>query len=140
MSTERPPLPYGPWWTAYQRLVVGDDELPLVPVALAFSHIVQGGEPWPQAEPRLRELEQEATGRARGRPPSPAARAIVSLLAERGFQGDGDHYEDPANSLLDRVIERGRGLPISLSVLAIHLARHAGVPLQGVGFPGHFLV
>ncbi|MCB9714738.1 MAG: hypothetical protein H6712_12805 [Myxococcales bacterium] len=137
---EDDPLPFGPWWSAYQRLVVGDDELPMVPVALAFSHILQGGYPWLGAEAQLHELEQEAVRRTLGRPPSPAARAIVGLLAEQGFLGDSETYEDPANSLLDRVLERRRGLPITLSLLVIHLGQHARVPLQGIGFPGHFLV
>lgn len=134
------PLPYGPWWSAFRRLAEGDETLPLVPAALALSHILQGGYPWLGAEGLLQRLEQEAAERAADRPPSPAARAVVELLAERGFVGDADFYENPANSLLDRVLERRRGLPITLSVLAIHLGRHAGVPLVGIGFPGHFLV
>src|SRR5690606_22442084 len=48
--------------------------------------------------------------------------------------------EDPRNSLMDRVLERRLGLPITLSVLAIHLAERCGVELCGVSFPGHFLV
>lgn len=134
------PLPYGPWWSAFQRLVQGEESPPLVPTALAFSHILQGGYPWVGAEGLLARLERAATERAAERPASPAARAVIELLAEEGFRGDDEHYEDPANSLLDRVLERRKGLPITLSVLAIHLGQHAGVPLQGIGFPGHFMV
>lgn len=134
------PLPYGPWWQAYRRLVDGPDDPPLVPVALAFSHILQGGDTWPEAEARLQALEDLAVERVRGMTARHGAVEIVELLADEGFEGDEDTYEDPPNSFLDRVLERSRGLPISLSVVAIHLARHAGVPLQGVGFPGHFVV
>lgn len=57
-----------------------------------------------------------------------------------GFRGDSDSYYDEENSYLDSVIQRRRGIPITLSVLTISVGRRVGVPLLGVGFPGHFLV
>lgn len=57
-----------------------------------------------------------------------------------GLQGDIDGYADPANSFLDQVLDRRRGIPITLSILAISIGRRTGVPLVGVGMPGHFLV
>lgn len=62
------------------------------------------------------------------------------LFDELGFTGDGEHYSDPKNSFLDSVIDRRLGIPITLSVLYIELGRRIGLPLQGVSFPGHFLV
>ena len=56
------------------------------------------------------------------------------------FRGDTDDYASPANSLLDVVLDRRRGIPITLSVVAIEVGRRVGVPLEGVGMPGHFLV
>jgi regulator of sirC expression with transglutaminase-like and TPR domain len=69
------------------------------------------------------------------------ARAISDWLFDRlGFAGsDGDYY-DPRNSFLSEVIERRQGIPISLSVLYLEVARRVGVLAQGVNFPGHFLV
>lgn len=58
-------------------------------------------------------------------------------LAFRGNQGD---YYDPRNSYLNEVIARRVGIPISLSVLTIAVGRRIGVPLAGVGMPGHFLL
>jgi regulator of sirC expression with transglutaminase-like and TPR domain len=117
------------------------DDVPVVPAALALSEILQGGRTWPGAEGLLRRLEVGAQrAAARADEPEVAARAIMMVLSREGFAGDEASYEDPRNSLLDRVLERRRGLPITLSVLAVHLGRHAGVPLQGIGFPGHFLV
>jgi regulator of sirC expression with transglutaminase-like and TPR domain len=57
-----------------------------------------------------------------------------------GLQGDRQTYDDPENSYLHRVLDRRLGIPISLSVLLIELARRRGVTLQGIGMPGHFLV
>lgn len=56
------------------------------------------------------------------------------------FRGDGDNYYDPKNSLLDQVIERRLGIPITLSILLIEIGRINGYQLEGVGFPGHFMV
>jgi regulator of sirC expression with transglutaminase-like and TPR domain len=61
------------------------------------------------------------------------------LFEVRGFAGDRESYHDPRNSLLDQVLDRRRGLPITLSVVLIEVARRAGVDLVGVGMPGHFL-
>ena len=76
-----------------------------------------------------------------GADPVEALDALSGLLGRRhGFLGDSDEYDHPENSMLDRVLERRRGLPILLSVVYIEVARRAGVRLAGVGLPGHFLV
>ena len=67
--------------------------------------------------------------------------ALRHVLADiEGFRGNEDDYHSPDNSFLDLVLERKVGLPISLSVLYLEVARRAGIPLYGVSFPGHFLV
>jgi len=62
------------------------------------------------------------------------------LFTEAGFTGDSANYRDPRNSFLPDVLERRTGIPITLSVVAIEVGRRAGVALEGVGMPGHFLV
>ncbi len=62
------------------------------------------------------------------------------LFDEVGFKGNRDQYYDPRNSYLNDVLERRLGIPISLSLLYIEVGRRLGVPLVGVGMPGHFLV
>jgi regulator of sirC expression with transglutaminase-like and TPR domain len=57
-----------------------------------------------------------------------------------GFGGNREHYDDPHNSLLNQVIERRTGIPITLAVILIEVGALAGVPLEGVNFPRHFLV
>lgn len=86
-------------------------------------------------------LGAELAGLVGERTPEAEARACADLLGGRhGFAGDRDKYDDPANSMLDRVLARRRGLPILLSVVYVEVARRAGVALAGVGLPGHFVV
>jgi regulator of sirC expression with transglutaminase-like and TPR domain len=73
--------------------------------------------------------------------PEMEAWACAELLGGRhGLAGDRDDYDNPDNSMLDLVLERRRGLPIALSVVYVAAARRAGIPLAGVGLPGHFVV
>ncbi len=73
--------------------------------------------------------------------PTPTRDAIITwLFGTEYFEGDRDDYHGWRNSCLDQVIARRRGMPISLAVVAIEVARRVGVPMVGVGMPGHFLV
>src|SRR5919199_545372 len=73
--------------------------------------------------------------------PEMEAWACGEVLGGRhGLSGDRDDYDNPDNSMLDLVLERRRGLPIALSVVYVAAARRAGIPLAGVGLPGHFVV
>ena len=62
------------------------------------------------------------------------------LFLEKGFGGNSEHFYDPRNSFLNDVLDRKLGIPISLSILYIELGQQLGITLQGVSFPGHFLV
>ena len=62
-----------------------------------------------------------------------------SLFERERFRGNQDEYDDPRNSFLDEVLARRRGLPITLSVLYVEVARRLGLDAHGIGFPGHFL-
>jgi len=64
----------------------------------------------------------------------------VHLAETLAFRGNTTEYGDPENSFLDSVIERRTGIPITLSVLMMEVGRRAGVAIDGVGMPGHFLV
>lgn len=69
------------------------------------------------------------------------ARALVDVLAEDyGYRGDTLTYDDPQNANLLRVIDRRKGLPVTLSILYIHAARAQGWAATGINFPGHFLI
>jgi regulator of sirC expression with transglutaminase-like and TPR domain len=62
------------------------------------------------------------------------------LFTEAGFSGNREHYDDPRNSCLNQVIDRRTGIPITLALVYIEVARRAGIRAEGVNFPGHFLV
>jgi regulator of sirC expression with transglutaminase-like and TPR domain len=59
---------------------------------------------------------------------------------EQGFSGNRDRYDDPRNSFLNEVLNRRTGIPISLAVVYLEVARRAGLRIAGVNFPGHFLL
>jgi regulator of sirC expression with transglutaminase-like and TPR domain len=74
-----------------------------------------------------------------------AAPAVAALLGEHlwkrlGFRGNDAAYYDPRNSYLNDVLDTRVGIPISLAVVVLAVARRCGVPAEGIGFPGHFLV
>jgi len=66
---------------------------------------------------------------------------LAGFLAEEvGLRGNAEDYYDPRNSLLNEVLARGLGIPITLALVYMEVGRRADVPLDGVGFPGHFLL
>jgi len=68
------------------------------------------------------------------------ARLRAFVYEDLKFRGDERDYYSPSNSLLHEVIKRRRGIPLTLSIIFLELGWRAGMPLEGVGFPGHFLV
>ena len=86
-------------------------------------------------------LGQEVRDQLRaGRTPAAELAALEEVVGRRhGFAGDQREYDHPDNSMLPRVLERRRGLPITLSVVYVAVARRARIPLVGVGLPGHYV-
>lgn len=76
-------------------------------------------------------------------PASPRERCRVInrvLFHDEGFRGNHEHYTDPENSFLHRVLSRRTGIPISLSVVYLLVAQRLGFALEPIGAPGHFLL
>jgi len=91
---------------------------------------------------RLAVLAQRVRNRMRS---NPTARETIELLNrvlfdEEGLRGNRDDYYDPRNSFLNDVLDRKLGIPITLSVVYMDVARRVGFPLAGTGMPGHFLL
>jgi regulator of sirC expression with transglutaminase-like and TPR domain len=96
--------------------------------------IAAGADPDLDADTWLRELDRLAQGI------DSLETLIHRLFVEEAFAGNTSNYYDPRNSLLDQVLDRKLGIPISLSVVCLEVGRRAGVSLEGVSMPGHFLV
>jgi regulator of sirC expression with transglutaminase-like and TPR domain len=116
-------------------------EIPLDEAALAIA-----AEEYPDLDTQAALAQLDALAQEVGaqvgdlRPPLRVLQSMRSVLREHGFRGNEKEYYDPRNSFLNEVLERKLGIPISLSILTVEVARRLGVHLQGVGFPGHFLV
>lgn len=88
----------------------------------------------------------ELAARLRERVPDTAGleQMVVSLnellFEELGFSGNTDNYYDPRNSFLNEVLDRKLGIPITLCIIYMEVGRRVGLDLEGVSFPGHFLV
>jgi regulator of sirC expression with transglutaminase-like and TPR domain len=93
---------------------------------------------------RLERMGEAAAGRLKRHDGAPATVLIATLNAylyeELGFSGNREHYDDPRNSFLNEVLDRRLGIPISLAAVYLEIGRRAGLRLEGVNFPGHFLV
>jgi regulator of sirC expression with transglutaminase-like and TPR domain len=73
--------------------------------------------------------------------PEPTLDGLIRhLFRDEGFRGDTENYGHPRNSLLNSVIDRRIGIPITLAVVSLEVGRRLSIPLAGVGMPGHFLV
>ncbi|MBI5709202.1 MAG: tetratricopeptide repeat protein [Candidatus Eisenbacteria bacterium] len=68
------------------------------------------------------------------------ARLRSFVYEELGFRGDQSDYYSPSNSLLHEVLQRRRGIPLTLAIVMMEVGWRVGIPFEGVGFPGHFLV
>jgi regulator of sirC expression with transglutaminase-like and TPR domain len=62
------------------------------------------------------------------------------LFNDLKFRGNAEEYYDPRNSFLNEVLERRTGIPITISTVYLEVGWRLGLPLHGIGFPGHFLV
>jgi regulator of sirC expression with transglutaminase-like and TPR domain len=124
-----------------ELLVRQNEGIPLDVAALQIAMIEY---PTLSLEPSLQlldsmaeEIDRRLPRRANGRDYVQTANEYLFL--ELGFHGNGEDYYDPLNSCLNEVLIRRSGIPISLSVLYIEVARRLQRPVYGIGLPGHFL-
>src|ERR1019366_3092196 len=118
--------------------VAGDDAFPLFEAAIACAL-----QETPDRDPEpARALTAEAAERLKRRlaKESPEEALAETMCGDMRLNGDLMTYEDPANTDLIDLWERRRGLPVTLGLLYIEVARRCGLQVQGVDFPGHFLL
>ncbi|NLP62183.1 SirB1 family protein [Paraburkholderia sacchari] len=126
----------------FSALVADDDSLPLTETALA---IAQDAYPDLDVQGTLAEIDELALRVKKRMPDGIDVRQQVTFLnrvffREMGFGANLNDFFDPDNSHLNVVLKRRRGIPISLAVLYLEIAGQLGLPVQGVSFPGHFLL
>ncbi len=121
-----------------------DTEIDIGNAALQLARIDAPDADWQQAQAHLSEIARAAAEFGQT-----LREDVLSLKAEflrrlivreYGYAGDAETYDDPANANLIRVVERRKGLPVSLGILWLHAARAAGWPAHGINFPSHFLI
>jgi len=127
----------------FGELVARDDVR--IDLAQACLMIAQDAYPDLDVERYLGDIERMAMRlRARVAQDVGAEERVVALnqylFEDLGFQGNTEEYYDPRNSYLNDVIDRRTGIPLTLAVVYMALGRRLGLPLEGVSFPGHFLV
>lgn len=119
-----------------------EDELDLARLALLVAC-----EEYPQLPPepylaRLDQLAEEVRGRLADEtaPPLVLNELLGTLFERHGFRGNRESYYDPRNSFLNDVLDRRRGIPLTLGIVVLEVGWRLGLPLEGVNFPHHFLV
>ncbi len=116
-------------------------------IDLAAAALLIAAQEYPQLalEPYLRRLDVLAE-RVNDRLSNETAPPIVLgeltrvVFEEEGLRGNEGAYYDPRNSFLNDVLDRKLGIPITLGVVVLEVGRRLGLPLEGLGFPGHFIV
>jgi regulator of sirC expression with transglutaminase-like and TPR domain len=136
-----PSPPSEPFRELAARLAGDAASVTLADVALGLAREFQPDlDPGP-ALAELERLAREARPRVPAEGPLPArVTALLAFLHEAGFHGNEQAYDDPRNSFLNEVLARRTGIPISLAIVYAEIGARNGIPLQGVSFPGHFLL
>lgn len=119
-----------------------DQSIELAPAALAIARTEY---PDLDVAHYLARLDALAARVQAGLRSNPTARETITLLNrvlfdDEGLRGNRDDYYDPRNSFLNDVLDRRLGIPITLSLVYLEVARRVGFPLAGTGMPGHFLL
>ncbi len=129
--------------TEYLRAVVSmpDHKIRLAEAALVIARYQYPSLDQSTYLSRLAELGDTLRSRISGLkdPTDMVAELNRMLFEEEGFKGDAFNYYDPRNSFLNQVMERKLGIPITLSLVYMEVGRRAGLPLYGIGLPGHFI-
>ena len=112
----------------------------LAPAALAIARVE-----YPSLDPvpyvaALDRMGQEAAARMHQVSGDALQAFNEYLYDEQGFAGNRERYDDPRNSFINEVLDRRIGIPISLAVVYLEVARRAGLHVDGINFPGHFLL
>jgi regulator of sirC expression with transglutaminase-like and TPR domain len=136
-------MDYKDWRTRFERLVAKSEE----DLDIAEGALIIAADEYPELDvaryiARLDKMAGQVRSHLpRDRNPQETVGVLNRyLFRELGFAGNRENYYDPRNSYLNDVLERKLGLPLTLSVVYLTVGRRLGLPLFGVGLPGHFIV
>lgn len=126
----------------YQEIRQPEDQIDLARAAL---YIAQEEYPHLDPEEYLNALDTMAAEVEERLPTEPYPLRIIQtinryLFDDLNYRGNNDNYYDPRNSYLNQVIDRRTGIPITLSLVYLEVAKRIEFPMVGVGMPGHFLI
>ncbi len=132
----------GEVWNQFDRMVgVPDEEIDLARAALLIAATEYPGLSIERELFRIDQIAEGIAARLDDDTPLYQLNTLSEyLFDELKFAGNHTNYHDPRNSFLNDVIERRVGIPITLSLLYIEVGKRLGVPLLGIGMPGHFIV
>lgn len=125
-----------------------DSEVPLAGTALLLSGLAHKGRDLDRYRRHIAKLAEDVGARYAALIEAGAEETVQTQLAalkhilcdQYGYAGDTDHYDDLSNADLISVIERRKGLPVALCLLSIEVGRANGWDVQGLNFPGHFIL
>jgi regulator of sirC expression with transglutaminase-like and TPR domain len=120
---------------------IEDDEIDLVRAALVIARTQYPDLDIEGYAARVEQLARRVAALVPDPHPQFALTALNRVLFEgMNLRGNRDDYYDPRNSFLNDVLDRGLGIPITLSIVYMEVAKRVGFSLSGVGMPGHFLL
>lgn len=118
-----------------------DGDIPLADAALLLAALDHPRADLAVLQAQLDDLKDASSALQPAADAVARARALSDLLfAQNGFRGDDENYDDARNANLIDVLERRRGLPVTIAVLYLHAAQSAGWSAVGLDFPGHFVI
>jgi regulator of sirC expression with transglutaminase-like and TPR domain len=113
---------------ARAALLIAKEEYPQLPVDLYLARLDQVAE---EVKDRLA---------CENAPLVVLNEVVETLYIRRGLKGNREAYYDPRNSFLNDVLDRGLGIPLTLGMVLLEVGWRLDLPVEGVNFPGHFLV
>lgn len=120
---------------------IEDEKIDLIRAALVIARTEYPNLDIEAYATRMEQLARRVAALVPHPDPQPALAALNRVLFEEGnLRGNREDYYDPRNSFLNDVLDRGLGIPITLSIVYMEVAKRVGFALAGVGMPGHFLL
>lgn len=120
---------------------IEDEKIDLIRAALAIARTEYPDLDIEVYAARMEQLARRVAALVPHPDPQPALAALNHVLFEElNLRGNREDYYDPRNSFLNDVLDRGLGIPITLAIVYMEVAKRVGFSLAGVGMPGHFLL